>query len=233
MNLAKAFGRTVAITGVSFDLATGTVVALLGGNGSGKSTLLKMISGAIAPDSGQVEWAGRPLAAGQPHGARRAGIEMVFQDGALCGDCTVLENLFLGREPLTRLGFLRMGEMKRLAREVVEHYELPIPNLAVTAGHLSGGQQKAVAIGRALLSRPRLLLLDEPTAALGVKEQAVVLKVIGDLAASGVGILFCTHSPEETLAIAERALVLRRGELVRDQPLEGLSKGEVALLMST
>jgi ABC-type sugar transport system ATPase subunit len=180
-SLSRVFGQTVAVAGVTFETSTSEVVALAGGNGSGKTTLLKMIAGALLPDGGYVEWSGHRLTAGNPHKTRLEGIEMVFQDGALCPDRSVLENLFLGRERLARFGFLASGDMRRLAIDMIERSGFRIPGLDITPKQLSGGQQKAIAIGRALLSRPRLLLLDEPTAALGVKEPETTLRTIGEL----------------------------------------------------
>jgi ABC-type sugar transport system ATPase subunit len=232
-SLVKSFGNTVAVDGVSFVLSKNEVVALAGGNGSGKTTLLKMIAGAIVPDNGQVEWDGQKLIPGNPHRRRLLGIEMVFQDGALCPDCSVLENLFLGREKLSRLGFLAKRDMRELAKTLIASYNFFIPSLDATPKQLSGGQQKAVSIGRALLSRPRLLLLDEPTAALGVKEQETILRTLSELKSAGVCIVFCTHSPDEILSVADRLLVLRRGGLVHDHGLQGISKPELAILMST
>jgi ABC-type sugar transport system ATPase subunit len=231
--VAKHFGRTLAVAGISFSVSTTEVIALAGGNGSGKSTLLKILAGVIAPTSGHVDWNGQRLLPGRPMEARRRGIEIVFQDLALCPDCSVLENLFLGREPTSRFGFVALREMKRSASEMVDRYRFPIPSLAATPRELSGGQQKAVAIGRALLSKPKFLLLDEPTASLGVKEQGTILRTIGELKSTGVGVILCTHSPDEILAIADRVLVLRCGQLINDIPLDGMSKQDLAILMST
>jgi ABC-type sugar transport system ATPase subunit len=116
---------------------------------------------------------------------------------------------------------------------MLERYALPISDLRALVGKLSGGQQKAVAIGRALLSSPQMLLLDEPTAGLGVREQAIILRTIGELKSEGSGIMFCTHSPDEILAVADRVLVLRRGELVDDRSLSGVTRSELAILMSS
>lgn len=231
--LCKSFGQNVAVAAANFFLKSNEIVALAGGNGSGKSTLLKMIFGAVVPDSGYLQWNGQVLKAGNPGQARALGIEMVFQDCALCGDVSVLENLFLGQEPLSVCGFLKTNQMRARAREIIDSYQLPIPNLEANTKDLSGGQQKAVAIGRALLSNPKLLLLDEPTAALGVKEQQIILQALIELKSSGVGILISTHSPDEIATVADRVLVLQRGQLVRNQPAVEISRAELAILMST
>jgi len=231
--LTKTFGGTVAISGVSFMVSDKEVLALAGGNGSGKSTLMKMIAGALIPDTGSVEFDGISLKPGNTHFARERGIAMVYQDCALCPDASVLENLFLGREPITSLGFLKIAQMRQKAAELLEHYDLPIVNLDAKAGQLSGGQQKAVAIGRALLSHPRLLMLDEPTAALGVKEQKIICEMVKELKSKGVSIILCTHLPSEILMLADRVIVLRRGELVRNQSAKEITETDLAVLMST
>ncbi len=231
--LVKHYGLTLAVSAVSFSVTSNEIVALVGGNGSGKSTLLKMIAGAIVADSGVVSWDGTTLRNGDSGHARSHGIEMVFQDCALCPDVSVVDNLFLGREPSNYFGFLKRDQMYAEAQQLIDYYRLPIPSLDAACRHMSGGQQKAVAIGRALLSKPKLLILDEPTAALGVKEQQRMVATLKELHALGVGIIICSHSPEEILAIAERGLVLRRGELVHDVMLNQISQNELAILMST
>jgi simple sugar transport system ATP-binding protein len=223
----------VAVAQVSFVMFKQEVVALAGGNGSGKSTLLKIIAGVIAPDAGQIVVDDCALAGGSVQEARAHGIQMVFQDGALCLDASVLENMFLGCELQSRLGFLKIAQMRLQASTLISHYQLPIPDIDAKVRTLSGGQRKAVAIGRALLSEPQFLLLDEPTAALGVKEQQILAATIGELSQKGVGVIFCTHSPDEILSITSRVLILRRGELVADERTEGLNKASLALQMST
>ncbi len=232
-NLSKAFGDSVAVAGVSFAMSRKEVVALAGGNGSGKSTLLKIIAGVISKDAGQIVVDAATLTGGNVQEARASGIQMVFQDGALCLDASVLENMFLGCEPQSPLGFLKIAQMRNRAVKLIDDYVLPIPNIDSKVRTLSGGQRKAVAIGRALLSEPRFLLLDEPTAALGVKEQKILATTIGELSNKGVGIILCTHSPDEILNIASRVLILRRGELIADECTKGLDKASLALQMST
>jgi ABC-type sugar transport system ATPase subunit len=234
--LTKAFGSNVAVSRVSVKVSSGEIVALVGSNGSGKSTLLKMIYGSLIPDSGRVTLNGVSLKQGDTHEARARGIEMVFQDkdeeSKLCPNISVVENLFLGREPISRLGIIQRRQMQSKANQLVEHYALSLPPLNATVGHLSGGQQKAVAIGRALLSAPRMLLLDEPTASLGVTERRLVHKAISDLKASGVGIILCSHSLEEVIYVSDRVIALRLGELFADERLAALSESDIALLMS-
>ncbi|HWB06073.1 MAG TPA: ATP-binding cassette domain-containing protein [Verrucomicrobiales bacterium] len=232
-SLTKVYDGAPVVSEVSFSLPQLRVVALAGGNGSGKSTLLKMIAGVTSPDAGSVVWNEESLPAGDCKSARSRGIELIHQDGGLCHERSILENLFLGREHVSRIGLLRMSHMRSLADELIARYELPLPGVGAKVRHLSGGQRKAVAIGRALLSKPRLLLLDEPTAALGVKEQQMVLRTLRELAAEGVGIVLCTHSPDEIVEVAEHLLVLSRGELIGNLTLPGPTKAELALMMST
>jgi D-xylose transport system ATP-binding protein len=161
---------------------------------------------------------------------------MVFQDkdneSKLCPGISVLENLFLGREGRSKLGILRFRGMEEHARAVFVHNDMSIPPFDAIVGELSGGQQKAVAIGRALLSRPSILLLDEPTASLGVSERKAVHHAIAGLRTAGVGIVLCSHSLEEVMELGDRALALRAGQIITDQPLARLSERDVAMLMS-
>lgn len=232
-NLSKQFGKTTAVGGVSFSGSTDELMALVGGNGSGKSTLLRIIAGALLPDDGRVLWRGKTLEAGNAGAARDEGISMVFQNGALCPGASVLENLFLGREMVNILGFLERAKMREAAAQVIGDYKWPLPDLNAKAWSLSGGQQKSLAIARALLSRPKLLLLDEPTAALGVREKDMLLQTLHGLKANGVGIIFCSHSPQEVLSVADRLLVMRQGKLVCDRSTRGMSLAELAMVMST
>lgn len=234
--LTKAFGSNLAVSKVGFSVSSGEIVALVGSNGSGKSTLLKIIYGTLVPDSGCTKLDGITLKQGNPHEARARGIEMVFQDkdeeSKLCPGISVIENLFLGREPTSRLGIVQLRQMHERAKQIVEHYAFSLPPLGARVGYLSGGQQKAVAIGRALLSEPRILLLDEPTASLGLTEKRFVHRAVNELRSSGVGIVLCSHSLEEVMQVADRVVALRSGELIADERLVGTSEVDIALLMS-
>jgi ABC-type sugar transport system ATPase subunit len=230
--LTKAFEELEAVKNVSFTFSNKEVVALAGGNGSGKSTLLKMIAGTLQQDLGSVKFNERILSPGNISEARKCGIQMVFQDGSLCPDANVVENMFLGNEIKSALGFLKTTKMKEKTLALIEQYQLPIPNLNAKAFEMSGGQRKSVAIGRALLSEPQFLLLDEPTAALGVKEQQMVVRMVKELNHNEVGVLICTHSPEEVLNVASRVIILRSGKMVIDRSTNGLTKAELAILMS-
>jgi ABC-type sugar transport system ATPase subunit len=234
--LRKAFGPNLAVSNASFAVSSGEIVALIGSNGSGKSTLLKLIYGRLVPDAGFTRVNGSRLKPGNPHQARERGIEMVFQDkdeeSKLCPGISVLENLFLGRETASRFGLLRFRRMDEHARLLFDSYKMSVPRFGAIVGELSGGQQNAVAIGRALLSRPSILLLDEPTASLGISETKVVHHSISELRAAGVAIVLCSHSLSEVMELADRLVALRAGEIVANQPRAEVSDHDVALLMS-
>jgi ABC-type sugar transport system ATPase subunit len=231
--ICKNFNGVSALVDITLKMTNTEVLGLAGGNGSGKSTLLKIIAGALCADSGTVALNGIHLKNGDVRQAKSSGIQMLFQDSALCLDVSALENLFLGSERVSMLGFLKFREMKKLADEVIARYELPIPSLVAFPREMSGGERKAIGIARALLSRPRFLLLDEPTAALGVKEQLSLLRIVRELQSNGVGVIVCTHSPDELLGIASRVVILKQGKIVVDKPTAKLSKEELIMKMSS
>jgi len=234
--LRKSFGPNVAVSDATFAVSSGEIVALVGSNGSGKSTLLKLIYGRLVPDAGCTRVNGSVLKAGNPHLARECGIEMVFQDrdeeSKLCPGISVLENLFLGREIASRLGLLRFRKMAEHAKLVFDSYKMSVPPLDAIVGELSGGQQKAVAIGRVLLSRPSILLLDEPTTSLGISETRVVHSSISELKTAGVAIVLCSHSLSEVMDLGDQVVALRGGAIVANQKCAELHEHDVALLMS-
>ena len=233
VGVTKSFDGITAVANVQLTMSNGKITALAGGNGSGKTTLLKMLAGALKPDAGYVAFNDHKLPSSNVAVARATGIQMVYQDCSLCPDASVVENMFLGNEMKNPLGFLKRNAMRHLALEVIEQYDLPIPDTDATPPEMSGGQRKAVAIARALVSKPRFLLLDEPTSALGVREQATLLDIVVDLNAKGVGVCICTHSPDEILKVAARILIMRHGELVLDQPVHLMSKADLAIAMSS
>jgi D-xylose transport system ATP-binding protein len=212
----KRFGGVTALRGVDLDVYPGEVVALVGDNGAGKSTLVKTISGAIPADEGAFVVEGRRVSLGTPHAAAALGIATVYQDLALCENLDVISNLFLGAElgtgPLPGLlRRLRQSAMQSRARETLDRLAINVPNLDRPVAGLSGGQRQAVAVGRALLWGPKLVLLDEPTAALGVHQTAQVLELVRRLADSGQAILLISHSLPDVFAVADRICVLRLG----------------------
>jgi D-xylose transport system ATP-binding protein len=214
--VTKRFGAVEALTDVDFEVDAGEVVALVGDNGAGKSTLIKTISGAIRADDGEFLVEGRRVQIGTPHGAAELGIATVYQDLALCENLDVVANLFLGaelgRRPLVGLlRRLREPEMNRIARETLDKLAVNLPSLHRPVSGLSGGQRQAVAVGRALLWGSKLVILDEPTAALGVQQTAQVLELVRTLARSGHAVLLISHSLPDVFAVADRICVLRLG----------------------
>jgi D-xylose transport system ATP-binding protein len=212
----KRFGSVTALRGVDLTVHAGEVVALVGDNGAGKSTLVKTISGAQPADAGQFSIDGRSVSISSPHAATRHGIATVYQDLALCENLDVAANLFLGAE-LARKPFvgvlrrLREPEMVRMARETLGSLSVSLPQLSTPVAGLSGGQRQAVAVARALLWGSRLVILDEPTAALGVQQTAQVLALVRNLAEQGQAVLLISHSLPDVFAVADRIVVLRLG----------------------
>jgi D-xylose transport system ATP-binding protein len=212
----KRFGSVTALRGVDLDVHAGEVVALVGDNGAGKSTLIKTISGALHADEGEFFVDGSPVSLGTPHTAASLGIATVYQDLALCENLDVVSNLFLGAERAERplVGLLRRldePKMNRIAREKLSSLSATIPTLDRPVAGLSGGQRQAVAVARALLFGSRLVILDEPTAALGVEQTAQVLQLVRRLAEQGQAVLLISHSLPDVFAVADRICVLRLG----------------------
>jgi simple sugar transport system ATP-binding protein len=220
-NVTKRYGSLHALRGVDLSLRTGEVVGLVGDNGAGKSTLVNIISGALQPTSGEILIDGRPVALKTPIDARRAGIETVYQDLALAPDLSIWQNMFLGREetvpgPLGKLGWLDRGKMSRKSAEDLKQTKIRIPSAASRVGRLSGGQRQAVAVGRAVAWGSRVVLMDEPTAALGVEQQEKVGELIGTVAQSGTPVLLISHNLPQVYAICTRVVVLFHGQIVAD-----------------
>jgi D-xylose transport system ATP-binding protein len=209
-SVCKRFGVVQVLTDIELEVRAGEVVALLGDNGAGKSTLVKVISGVAPADTGVIEWEGRPVQIRRPHDARDLGIATVYQDLALCGNLDVVGNLFLGRE-IRRFGFLDEVEMERRTRDLLKRLVTGLADLRSPVVSLSSGQRQMVAVARSLLGDPRLLLLDEPTASLGIQETAEVLELVDQLRDRGMGVLLISHNMADVKALADRAAVLRLG----------------------
>jgi ABC-type sugar transport system ATPase subunit len=210
--IRKAFGGIVAIQDFTLDLNAGEIVALVGDNGAGKSTLVKIVSGVHAPSEGTVAIDGAPVAFADASEARRHGIEVVYQDLALADSQPVFMNMFLGRElvrgPLRRLD---KREMRSQTRALLDELDIKVPSVGATIRALSGGQRQGVAIARATHWARKLVLMDEPTAALGVAETAKVEAIIKSLRARNLAILIVSHNLDQVFRVADRVCVLRRG----------------------
>jgi len=232
-NLTKHYGGVQALTDVNFEIRTGDVVALVGDNGAGKSTFAKMLSGAISPTAGKIEFLGKEVAFKDPAQARVLGIEAVYQDLALVPHIDVGGNLFLGREPAPMgllgraLGLLDLGAMKKSAWESLEQLKVKLPSVTTPIGSMSGGQRQATAIARSVLWGSELIIMDEPVAALGVQETEEALKLVGDVASHGVPLVIISHNLEHVFRIANRIVVFRLGGLVADVKVEDTTPQEI------
>jgi D-xylose transport system ATP-binding protein len=209
---SKRFGAVEALRDVSLTVDAGEVVALAGDNGAGKSTLIKVISGVQPADEATIEFQGREVQIRSPHDASDLGIAVVYQDLALCDNLDVVANLYLGAE--AREGGLRFMDeiaMEGEATQLLRSLSVRLPDVRAEVGTLSGGQRQSVAISRALLGEPKLVVLDEPTAALGVAQTAQVLELVRRLRDRGHGVLIVSHNLADVFAVADRIVVLRLG----------------------
>jgi ABC-type sugar transport system ATPase subunit len=233
--LSKHFGGVHAIENVSFDLERGEVLALAGDNGAGKSTLIKTISGVHTPNAGEIWLRGIPTTFATPREAREAGIETIYQDLALADNLDVGANVFLGRERMRRrfglLPALDRRLMRAEAARVVETLDIAMPRLDLPVRALSGGQRQAVAIGRAIFWNAEVLIMDEPTAALGVPEQRKVVALIKSLRAAGKAVIFISHNLGDIFAVADRILVLRRGQKAGERRAGETNDDEIVRLI--
>jgi len=228
--ISKNFGAVQALSGVDLDLYLGEVVALIGDNGAGKSTLVKILSGTDTPSSGTISVEGNEVAIRSPHDANAAGIETVYQDLALCDNLDVVANLFLGREQLLSpfVGSpLSEAEMERRTEAVLRTLHIRIPSVRALVGTLSGGQRQSTAVGRAVLWGSKIVLLDEPTAALGVAQQREVLDLVRRLKEQGLGVLLISHNLQQVFDVADRLVVLRLGRVAANVQRSEVSTEEV------
>jgi fructose transport system ATP-binding protein len=216
--LVKRYGHVTALDGADFELRAGEILAVIGDNGAGKSTLIKALSGALSPDEGEITIDGRPVHFRRPIDARRAGIETVYQDLALAPAMTIAENLFLGRE-VRRSGVLgsvlRMVDRPRMLRESEEHMrslDIGIQSMTQSVESLSGGQRQGVAVARSAAFAQHVVIMDEPTAALGVKESAMVLSLIRRVRERGLSVVLISHDMPHVFELADRIHVQRLGK---------------------
>lgn len=209
-DITKRYGAVQALSGASLDLREGEVVALVGDNGAGKSTLVKTIAGVVSPDSGTITVDGEQVRISTPHDAQTLGISTVYQDLALCENLDVVANLFLGTER-RRFSLLGHIAMEKATVELLHQLDVRIRDIRVPVAMLSGGQRQSVAIARALIGEPRVVILDEPTAALGVEQTAQVLALIRRLRERGLAVLVISHNLADVRAVSDRVVVLRLG----------------------
>jgi ABC-type sugar transport system ATPase subunit len=236
VNLTKRFGGLTAVDQVSLDINTNEVIGLVGDNGAGKSTLIKMIAGVYQPDGGEIFFDGRKAEFSSPRAARDLGIETIYQDLALAENLDVGSNIFLGREiKRPYLGglvhTLDRPKMRTESANILDRLDIRIPSLTQQIRNLSGGQRQAVAIARTIYWNAKLVIMDEPTAALGVAEQRKVLTLVRTLCDQGVPVVIISHNMQDVFAVSDRIVVMRRGRKVGELIAKNSMPDEVVSLM--
>ena len=229
-NITKYFGSITALDGVNFYLSRGEVLGVVGDNGAGKSTLMKILSGLYAPSAGEIIFEGKPVRFSSPRHARDVGIEMVYQDLALAGNLAIHENIYLGREPGSKLLGLTVVDQKRsrtMAADHLDSLKIEVKSVDQNVEDLSGGQQQAVAIARATAFHARVVIMDEPTAALAVAEVGKVLDLIRGLKDRGVGVILISHRMDDIFYVCDRVMALFHGRNFADAPLKETTRNEV------
>jgi len=231
--IGKSFGSVRALTDIDLAVPAGKVTALVGDNGAGKSTLIKAISGISPPDEGEIVWQGRPVHVRTPKDAAALGIATVYQDLALCDNLDIVQNMYLGREIVARRlldeSAMELGAKRALAELSV----VTVRSIRQAVGSLSGGQRQAVAVAKAVMGNARLVILDEPTAALGVSQTAMVLDVIAHLAERGVAVLVISHNLTDVFAVADYIAVLYLGRIAGSGPAADFDTHSTVELITT
>ncbi len=231
--VSKHFGPVQALTKVDLDVPAGQVTALCGDNGAGKSVLIKTISGLWEPDGGRILWEGRPLHLHGPKDAENLGITTIYQDLALCDNLDVVQNMFLGHE-LLRRGLLDEGKMELAALQTLKELSVTtVRSVRQPVASLSGGQRQSVAVAKAVMSKAKLVIMDEPTAALGVSQTQLVLDLITRLSGQGVGVIVISHNLNDVFAVADRIAVLHLGRMVTAGPAHEFDRPSVVDYMTT
>jgi ABC-type sugar transport system ATPase subunit len=231
--IGKNFGPVRALTDINLDIPAGQVTAIVGDNGAGKSTLIKTISGIWAPDQGQILWKGRPVHLHSPRAATELGIATVYQDLALCDNLDIVANMFLGREILRRWQ-LDENSMELAAKQTLADLSVvSVRSIRQPVGSLSGGQRQAVAVAKAVMQQAQLVVMDEPTAALGVSQTAMVLDLIGRLKSRGIGVVVISHNLTDVMQVADRIAVLYLGRLATVGPASQFDTQSIVELMTT
>lgn len=230
--IEKSFGSVQVLHGVNLSLAAGEVVGLVGDNGAGKSTLMKSITGVYPLDQGRVTFDGQDVTSLDPGARRDMGIEMIYQDLALAPQQDVANNIFLGREPTKRLFgilpfFVNKAKIDAEAQRMIDRLGVQVPSIHIPVGLLSGGQQQTIAIARALTFKPKLVIMDEPTAALAVREVESVLKLVGQMRDEGITTILVSHRLNDVFEVCNRIVVLRRGNVIADLDRDKTDMAEV------
>ena len=233
--IGKRFGALVALSDVDLDVREGEVVALVGDNGAGKSTFIKILAGAHLPSEGEIRVNGAPVTFSTPHDAASAGIATIFQELALSENLSIADNVYLGREIVRRVAgipFLRRAEMKRRVSRLLGELDAHIADVNAVVGSLSGGQRQAVAICRALNLSARLVIMDEPTAALAVAETRKVLALARRLAERGCAVVLISHNIADVMDVADRIVVFRRGRKIAERDRDVTNAEEIVALIT-
>jgi simple sugar transport system ATP-binding protein len=235
-DVTKSFGHVQALRGASLEARAGEVLVVFGDNGAGKSTLMNVIAGVHQPDSGQLMIGGEESSGATIAHAQQLGVQTVFQDLALAPDLSVAENMFLGHELVRRgrllpLLTLDRAKMVEIATDALKQLSIQLPNAAVPVSMLSGGQRQAVAVARAVMWARLVVLMDEPTAALGARQSDIVCDTIRATAARGLAVIVVSHDILRMLATADRVAIMRQGQIVHDGPTDELSVRDVVAIM--
>ena len=231
--VSRSFGAVQALTDVDLDIYAGEVTALTGDNGAGKSVLIKTVAGLWQPSAGQIIWEGRPVRLHSPKEAEALGITTIYQDLALCDNLDIVQNMFLGHEPL-RFGTLDEATMEIATRKTLDELAvMSVASLRQPVRSLSGGQRQAVAVARAVMASAKLVIMDEPTAALGVSQTRMVLDLIKRLADRGVAVIVISHNLNDVFEVADRIAVLYIGQLVAVGPAAEFDRQSVVEYMTT
>ena len=231
--VTKTFGPVRALTRVDLDIPAGQVTALAGDNGAGKSVTIKTISGLWAADEGEILWQGKPVQLHGPKDAEALGVRTIYQDLALCDNLDIVQNMFLGHEPLSR-GILDEESMEIAARKTLEELRVrTIRSIRQPVASLSGGQRQSVAVAKAVLFKARLVIMDEPTAALGVSQTQMVLDLIKRLAGQGVAVMLVSHNLNDVFEVADRIAILHLGRLVAQDDASKFDRQVVVEYMTT
>jgi ABC-type sugar transport system ATPase subunit len=231
--VSKSFGPVQAIQNINLDIPAGKVTAVIGDNGAGKSTLIKTIAGIWTPSSGHIYWNGKEVHIHSPRESGELGIATVYQDLALCDNLDIVQNLYLGNEP-TNLGVLDEIKMELSTVQILKDLAVTtVKSVRQLVGSLSGGQRQAVAVARALTRDSKLVIMDEPTAALGVSQTAQVVNLIQTLASRGVGVVVISHNLTDVFEVADRIAVMYLGSLVSSGPVENYDTGSAVDLITT